>query len=467
MKGTAFRIGALGALLAVAAFLLPAPGAGAQSAAAPGGGGAAEKGGAVPGPAAERPLLESWQETLRFGIDLEVLAALKAIEEAGERSLDRALTDLFTDSASRELRVAILDYFSRLEYAGAGEAALRLLDGTEDQNLTVALIHYLQATRAVAALPLLRERVGRTEGGIARAAVQALGRLGGEAEADLLLKHFDDPEYPADLKSDLILALGDLRQPAAVEPLVRIAGNPDEEKMRRMYAADALGRIGDPRAVPVLEELFCADDALLRAYAASALGKFDREEVRRLLVQGLRDSNVRVRISAAKSLGSLRAKEAVEILEYKVARDPEPQMRLQAIQALGEIGSGGALEFLEKLLLDEKEALPSRSAALESLIGNEPGRVLGPLRALVDQQWAGKNPRLLQYAAQKMSQMKEPRLRETFLRFLDSKDYLLRIYGIRGLAASGAGERGRIEQLSRDDPHPAVRRTAELILSRP
>ena len=460
MNRKAFHKAAPGALFAAALCLLFVAGAGAQETGKEEKAGKAEK-------AAERPLLESWKETLRFGIDTEVLSALKAIEESGERSLDGSIRDLLAESTSRELRVAILDYFGRLEHKGAEETALRLLEETEDQSLTVALIRYLQAVRSADALPLLRERLDRPEGGIARSAIQALGRLGSREEADLLLKRFEDPEFPVDLKSDLILALGDLKQEAAVEPLMAIAGNPDEEKMQRMYAADALGRIGDPRAVPVLEELFSSDDALLRAYAASALGRFDRDEVRRLLVQGLRDSNVRVRISAAKSLGALRAKEAVDVLEYKAARDPEPQMRLQALQTLGEIGSPQALKYLEKVLLDENENLPSRSAALDSLVGKEPGRAIGPLKELVEQQWASKNPRLLQYAAQRMSQLKEARLRETYLRFLDSKDYLLRIYGIRGLDGSGAGERGRIELLSRDDPHPAVRRAAELILSRP
>ncbi len=446
----ACRAAILGAALLV---LLVAPPSGGRLAAQSAGG--------------DRPLLESWQETLRYGIDTEVLAAIQAIEEAGERTLDGSIAALLAGYSSRDLRVAILEYFSRVEYRGAEETALRLLEETEDQALTVSLIRYLQTIRSTAVLPLLGPLVNRTEGGIARAAIQALGRIGGEEEVELLLKRFDDPEYPADHKADLILALGELRRPTAVDRLIRIAGSPDEDKTRRTYAADALGKIGDPRAVPVLKSLFAADDALLRAYAATALGQFDLEEARQLLIQGLRDPNVRVRIAAAKGLANPRAGEAVDTLKYKAARDPEPQMRTQAIQSLGAIGNGEALEFLKKALLDEKEPLPARSAVLDSLVGKDPGPVLDTLRALVDQQWESANPRLLEYASQKLSRLKEPRLRDLFLRFLESKNYLLRIHGIRGLATIEAREqRGRIEGLSRGDPHPAVRRTAELILNR-
>ncbi len=415
----------------------------------------------------DRPLLQAWLETLQYGIDTEVIHTIQAIEEAGERSLDERMVPLLREASSRDLRVAILDYLGRVKHPGAEQEALGLLEESEDQSLTIALIRYLEAIGSKAALPRLGELVGRTEGGIARAAIRALGRAGGEAEEALLLKRFDDPDYPAELKAEIILALGDLGRPAAVERLAAVAENPDEEKIRRMYAADALGRIGDERAVPALKRLFGADDALLRVYAASALARFELEEVRGMLIQGLRDPNVRVRIESARGLADPRAAQAVEILKYKAERDPEPQVRAEAIRALGKIGSGEALEFLRKLMLEAERPLPSRQAALDSLLGGDLSPALEALGALIDREWENRQPRMLEYAGQKLSGLKDKRLEATFLRFLESQNYLLRVYGIRGLASIEArGQRGRLERVAREDPHPAVRRTAELILER-
>jgi HEAT repeat protein len=415
----------------------------------------------------EKTTVETWRDILRFGIDTEVLGVIKAVEESGERSLDTEIRAFLSGAQSRELRIAALEYLTRRSDPGAEGQALELLAAEEDAALANALIRYVREIRSARAAPLLEEMLDRPGGGVARAAIQALGKIGGEGEGRRLLARLENPDCPQELKPELILALGELRLAAAVQPLIGIAASRDSEKTWRMYACDSLGKIADERAIPTLETLFSEEDALLRAYAASALARFDMQKVLDRLVQGLRDSNVRVRLAAAKGLATAKAARAVEILEYKAANDPEWQVRVQAIQSLGEIGDAEAVSYICAVLLDEKASLLIRQTALDSLLAGHLGQALDPLRALFEREGESGQPKLLEYAAQKLSQLQDERLEAFFLRFLESKNYLLRIYGIRGLAGDGLrAHRDRLEAISRDDPHPSVRKTAGLMLGR-
>ena len=93
-----------------------------------------------------------------------------------------------------------------------------------------------------------------------------------------------------------------MKDSQATDALIAIAQSRDEDKVRRMYAADALGKIGDPRALPVLKAMYEEHDALVRLYAASALARFGLDSVFPILIQALRDENWKVREQSARSL---------------------------------------------------------------------------------------------------------------------------------------------------------------------
>ena len=123
---------------------------------------------------------------------------------------------------------------------------------------------------------------------IAETAITALGAVGGEGAGSLLVERLEDVDYPAEQKPEIILALGKMKYTGAVDALIAILDNKDEERIWRIYAAASLGEIGDQRAIPRLRALFAESDSLIKAYAAAALSKFDMSEVENLLQQGLR-----------------------------------------------------------------------------------------------------------------------------------------------------------------------------------
>jgi HEAT repeat protein len=446
---SSLRPAVIGLLLLLPALPLPAQQAGA-------------------GGTTEKDIVEQWREVLRYGIDSEVQKVIKGIEDTGERGLDPELLNLFQESINTDVRVAILELFAEAGVRSAEQAALALMGQEEldDSALSVALIRYLAAIGSKSAesvLDRLIERGGESTSDerIVESALLALQKVGSDASGEMLLEKLADPRYPDGLKPEIILAVGKLAYEPAVEPLIEIVQSRDADRIWRMYAAAALGEIGDKRAVPALKELFREQDSLLKVYAASGLSHFGMGEVEGLLRQGLRDSNERVRAAAAAALANPAASGSVDILIYKADNDPSRQVRVEAIRALGKIGTPAALSYLKGLYAQPSAPPVYREEALVVLCDTDlPGSVTA-ISAVIDKEWAARDQKLVGLTARILSSRDSRALAPLFERFLTHPDVTVRIYGLRGIGRNHLTSlRNKVETISREDPHPAARRAA-------
>jgi hypothetical protein len=272
-------------------------------------------------------------------------------------------------------------------------------------------------------------------------------------------------EFPENMKGQLILALGSLKYSPAVEALIAVASDPDQASLRRAYAASALGEIGDPRAIPTLRALFGEQDGLIKMHAAGALAGFALAEVEPLLREGLRDPNARVRLAAAKALARKDAQKSVEILVYKARNDPDKQVRVQAIQTLGAIGNAPAAAYLEEAYRDRRLANLYRDEALGALLTCNPGSALAAARSVVEEESGRKDSSVLEFTARRLAVLSRPGMEELFQRFLKSPNVAVRLYGLRGIRLNRSNALlDEVRSLAAGDPHPAVRREAQLVL---
>jgi HEAT repeat protein len=250
-----------------------------------------------------------------------------------------------------------------------------------------------------------------------------------------------------------------------MDALMLIVGDPDENKIRRMYAATALGDIGDRRAVAALRALFDDPDSLVRAYAASAMAKFDMSEVEGTLQEALRDSSEKVRVAAARALANPAAGRSVDILIYKARMDPERQVRSQAIESLGAIGGGKAFSFLRELYRDGTAAIQYREAALAALCAHDLPGSLPTIRGVIDQEWSRKDQQVLSFTARMLAATSASGLDGILERFLSHPSEVIRLYGLRGARLNRIhGLRQKVSSMAATDPHPAVRREAAIAL---
>ena len=372
------------------------------------------------------------------------------------------------------MRTAILELLSREGIGAAEQEALVLIrhEELEDSQLSSAVVRYLAAIRSSELEPELRRLIadGQRSGAdlrLVESALTALAEVGSTAGGELLLEKLADPEYPESLKPRIILALGKLAHSPAVEALIEVVEDRGAERTWRMYAAVALGEIGDRRAVAPLKELFREQDSLIKVYAASGLASFGMPEVETLLHQGLRDSNERVRAAAAQGLANPDASASVEILIYKAKNDPARQVRIEAIRALGRIGTPPALAFLRELYGEGLAALQYREEALVALCESDLQGNLSAIAQVVDAEWAARDQKIVGLTARILSTRQSPELADLYERFLGHPDVGVRIYALRGIAANRIRSlRKRVEALSSEDPHPAAQRAATAALDR-
>lgn len=179
-------------------------------------------------------------------------------------------------------------------------------------------------------VPLLR-----ADHEVREAVITTLGKIrdprATQAIATLMAKTFSKQEIR--LAAEALIRIG---RPA-VSPLRQILAQ--AEDLSAIAAALALGRIGDPAAVPSLIQALKHRHDEVRRQAAIALGKLKAYAAVPQLLAVLEDNDAPVRVAVANALGEMRAKEAVETLQSLATYDFQASVRAAAEAALNKIGA--------------------------------------------------------------------------------------------------------------------------------
>ena len=406
------------------------------------------------------------RELLLYGIDSQVIELVgKLIEEKNDILAGEVLAT-FKLTLNPKVKSKILEYFTEIDFAGARAEALEIIDTPEESSeLVIGAIRYLTEEPTAELAEHFLTLVNAENQEIARAAIKGIGLTENAESAEVLLGLLDDSDYPADLKSEIIIALGDLKNPVAVTRLLEILEDENEDVTWRRYACASLGKIADPTALPVIEKVLYDDDAMLRSYAVGSLNFFSDERVVDLLAAALKDSFWRVRVSAAKSLGALGNPEAVPILVFKAERDPEMNVRNEAVRALGEIANSEALEALREIYGSDHSPHVLRVTSAEILAEKDLAKSLDLFKSVIDKHWGKDTTRILEKTAlilsRTESRTESASLESFYARFIESGELVIMIYGIRGIAKNKLSSlSSTVEELSGEGNHRTIRKEA-------
>lgn len=223
-------------------------------------------------------------------------------------------------------------------------------------------------------------------------AVEALGKIGQDADAIGIVKHLENLSYDGSPSqraylSLAITALMRLRNPSARPTLERLAGVDDPEIQWRV--ANAFYRMRTREARPLLERLLQSADPDVRAHAARALGVCgDSALASRLmpLLQprdrtGGQPAPLSVRVCALQGLVSLKNLQAVRALEAAiwaapiVESDPDQlNFAVQAAAALGNLGAEESAGTLSRLARMTGPVADNAVVALAKVLRKNPDR---------------------------------------------------------------------------------------------
>jgi HEAT repeat protein len=160
------------------------------------------------------------------------------------------------------------------------------------------------------------------------------------------------------------IALGYLRSPLAIKPLIAAAQSP--QRQIHWQAASALSWIGSAEAINALVKLLHHPSIQVQSAAAKALGRASLPAVSPL-VEALKRNDDMVKVHAAHSLGQISSPLAVTAL-IEALSNSSKAVRLEAAWALGQIKSPLSANALAVLLTDNDISVQSQAVlALKSI----------------------------------------------------------------------------------------------------
>jgi len=203
----------------------------------------------------------------------------------------------------------------------------RLQNGNEAERVSAAWA-LGQSGRSDAAPELLRAAREESDTSVRVNAIASLAALGGPEIEEDLLGFLDDAD--AEIQAAGLRGLADEQFAGAAARVGQVLA---ENAELRGAAADVLGIMGNPKAVPYLQQ--AADDAEedIRARVAFALGKLGDPQAVPTLIRLLEDPQWSVRANAAQALGMLGDSSARQALEG-IRDDPNSSVRAASEAAL-------------------------------------------------------------------------------------------------------------------------------------
>lgn len=207
----------------------------------------------------------------------EYEACMSLLQVLGRGAIE-PLLEVLADEPDMAARKALVDLISDMAAQHIDELTVRVSDPRWYVARNVVAI--LGKTRSSAALPALGRTLRHGDARVRRETIRSLASVPDKLADQMLVAALDDP----DAQNVQLAAryLGVARTRGAVEGLARVAagdGRGSREMGPRVEAVEALGRIGDVSAIPLLESLAERRGLIgagrareLRAAAKAALG---------------------------------------------------------------------------------------------------------------------------------------------------------------------------------------------------
>lgn len=436
--------------------LFATPGLGAQAAEGPKVESAAEKG-------------KKRSDTIRYGIESEILELIKTLGSEKDSSHNQELLDLLISSRSSKLRSAILDFFRSLSWPDAEDEALRLVEDRdlEDDALVASALAYLAEIRSAKALDFASAIIEEDNKKILPSLVRLLGRAGGTKEEDLLLAWLEGDAPTESLRQEAIRALGEIGSKKAAESLMKIAENGEAPRFNRIYACEALAKIKYPASVSSLVKAANGEDPNVRSAAVEALGAFADKEAQSALREALRDGFVKSRVAACKAIAAQGLVSAVPALIYKAENDPERAVKIEAMRSLAELGGEESLGYLRAYLDDKKHEMALRVTVFGLLARKDAAGSMDLLAQKLLAESKEKDRSYFTALAREIANAEDAKAAAPLARILlADSDYLIRLGGLEWARRTKSPDiAADIASIAEKDPSDAVRKRASEILS--
>ena len=378
----------------------------------------------------------------------------RLLRRVGTEKCVPALAKLLTDDRLSHMARFALQYMAAPQAAEALRDALPRTRG----DLKIGIITSLGENGDPPSAAVLAPLAGGRDTDLARAAIRALARIGGEAGADALAK----VTPPAALKqvwADAYLrAADDLREAGKTDDAVAIYEKlyvPAQPETIRIAALRGLALAQGPKAVGMLVRLVEADEGTLGRAARRFLMESPGKAVTTAIASAAASADPPVAIVLLDILTE-RDDTAAAPTVTRLAEAGDERVRVAALQALGRLGDADSVPVLAKAVAAGGPVRDAAVAALNRIRGEGVGQAIAKLLGSKD---ADVRAGIVEVLATRADKSMVPAMLEA----ARDKDAAVRASAYKGLeAAAGAdalpelvsllvqtkesGERGAIEK---------------------
>jgi len=303
----------------------------------------------------EKKLADNIEKVLKYGLQKERMMAVTKMltikTEAIKKQLITMLINLLKDEKDSDVKQKGLTVLGEVKAQESVPLMLASL-GDDSEDVRVAAVYALQNIKAASARNRLVEELKKqdlsTDSLYSEALIRCLGTLESAEIIPLAKKAVEDMKTTRNNREVLVLMLGEIGKKDQAEFLLKLYKDEEESVTLRSYAVNSIAKIQFKEAAKDISATINEINSYsykkkkqyytLYIYSIAALAKLGDPAAVPHLENALRSESTTVRVKAVELLKELKDKRTIDILKYKMEYDPSVKVRKLAREALKEMG---------------------------------------------------------------------------------------------------------------------------------
>ncbi|MDH3215738.1 MAG: HEAT repeat domain-containing protein [Candidatus Krumholzibacteria bacterium] len=233
--------------------------------------------------------------------------------------------------------------------------------GDSDPRVVLEAVFALGQIGSQEAVPKLIELNRKTVAEVQQVVLEALGKIGGVEATDELREMLHAFKGP--VRAAAAMALAKIESESAINALLVSIHDGDAKVAWR--AIHSLETADSKRVRESIVPFLRSESPLVRAYAARTLGKIKANNAVESLTEAASDSDLRVACNSIQALGTIlenhRDQRVVTALAALAEEHPSHHVRKAVVMSIGQIGHKSAKDFLLQSILDRNVGIRAES----------------------------------------------------------------------------------------------------------
>ncbi|OHD13220.1 MAG: hypothetical protein A2Z96_00485 [Spirochaetes bacterium GWB1_48_6] len=392
-------------------------------------------------------------EILNYGLEGDIKVFLVALKTEKNSEYNKEIEQLFSRTTNINILQAIIQYALETRWDDFKKIVFSNSEKLDKMSLSaklsiISLIGELKWLEAEETLNLWSDGKDKT---LALASLRTLGRLGSPSAGNKLMEKLKDPELDPNFRGDLFWALGELKYQPGFDELKSALDDIGTSALLKRIILEALGKMKHPEGGKAILPFLNDTNVLLRAEAVKSMASYPLEaDLNQFYKEGLRDSEASVRIAAAEALISNKIPDFVDILEYRIRKDPDLKVRSAAMKALLNQDELEGKKFLIGIIQEGKVDIPTWKLALGMAM--EWPETVSSLEVLVEKEIKNQTSGFVGEIANIYGFRKQVGLEKLYTLLLGSKNAGIKSVVLRGIQLNSMVNMRELVRKTTEDP---------------